>query len=104
MCFGLGILSRLTGAHAQAKATRRAAAQQAQNDRLMAQAAQQAQEATLAQTKASEEAAALLSRPTEDVSVQVGEVADAATDPETGRRRNPRSSFQISTPQSGLRI
>lgn len=105
MCFGLGILSSLTGAKSAAKAQRKAAEQQAQNDRLMAQAAQQQREASIAQNKAAEEAAAVLSRPIEDVSVQVGEQPTGTDiDPATGRRRTPRSSFQIASPSSGLKI
>lgn len=105
MCFGLGILSGITGARKAAKATRKAAEQQAENDRLMAQAAQQSREAAIAQNKASEEAAAVLSRPVEGVTVQVGEQPTGTDiDPATGRRRTPRSSFQIASPSSGLKI
>lgn len=104
MCFGLGILSSLMGTGKAAKAQRKAAEAEAANDRLMAQAAQQQREASIAQQKASSDAATLLDRPVEPVTVQVGEQANAPVDPTTGRRRTPRSQFQISNPGSGLRI
>lgn len=105
MCFGLGLLGKLTGANKAAKATRKAAEQEAYNERLMAQAAQQAREASIAQNKAAEEAAAVLSRPIETVSVQVGEESpEQQVDPTTGRRRTPRSTFQLGRSASGLRL
>lgn len=104
MCFGLGLLGKITGANKMAKATRKVAEQEAYNEKLMAQAAQQSREQTIAQQKAAEDAAAVLARPVEDVSVQVGEVATNEVDANTGRRRTPRQSFQIERNQSGLRL
>lgn len=104
MCFGLGLLGKLTGANKAAKATRKVAEQEAYNDRLMSQAAQQAREQSIAQQKAAEQAAATLARPVEEVSVQVGEAQADEVDPSTGRRRTPRSSFQMQRPNSGLRL
>lgn len=103
MCFGLNILGSIFGS-GDGGAKKRAE-EQARNDREIARGAQLALEATKKQQKAAEDAAALLSRPTETVDVQVGEIApEQTTDPGTGRRRTPRSSFQINNPQSGLRI
>lgn len=104
MCFGLGLLGKITGAGKSAKALRKQAEQEAQDNRFAAQAAQQARENSIAQQKASDEAAALLSRPIEGVSVQVGETGTPEVDPNTGRRRTPRSTFQMGSSQSGLRL
>ena len=106
MCFGLGLLSKITGSSKAAKATAKAAEKAAANDRLAAQAAQQAQEATIAQSRAAEQAAAVLSRPIEEVAVKVGEDGSNQVDPETGRRRTPRARFQMGSASSGsgLRI
>lgn len=101
MCFGLGLMSKLTGSSKVAKATAKAADKAAANDRLAAQAAQQTQEATIAQSRAAEQAAAVLSRPIEEVAVQVGETGSNDVDPTTGRRRTPRSRFQMGSASSG---
>lgn len=88
-----------------AASAKETATTQAANDRIMAQAAQQTRETAIAQDKASQAAAALLNQPVEAVDVQVGEdVPQAEIDPNTGRRRTTRSSFQMARKTSGLNI
>jgi alanyl-tRNA synthetase len=88
-----------------ADATLKAANMQAGNDRLLAQAAQQALETTLAQKRASDKAAELLSKPQELIDVQLAPDAPAAEiDATTGRRKTTRSKFMSSTSGSGIHI
>lgn len=92
-------------ARIQAKATLEAANMQAANDRLIAQAAQQSLETTLAQKNASDKAAELLSKPQEQIDVQLAPDAPAAEiDVTTGRRKTTRSRFQSAKSGSGIRI
>jgi hypothetical protein len=89
----------------QAAATLKAAEMQAANDRLVAQAAQQSLETTLAQKNAADKAAELLSKPQEQIDVQLAPDAPAAEiDVSTGRRRTTRSKFQSASTGSGIRI
>lgn len=104
MCFGLGILSTILGTKGTSKAQAKQAAEEARQSRLAAQSAQIQKEATINQDKATQAAEALLSKPIDPVEVQVGEPVTDTTDPTTGRKRTPRSSFQINAPASGLAL
>jgi hypothetical protein len=107
-----GIVKMITGksgtkgAKRQAAATLKAAADEAKNDRLVAQGAQQTQEAMMAQRKAAQDASELLSAPQDQIDVQLApDTPDAEIDRKTGRRRTPRSSFMSSgAAGSGIRI
>jgi len=88
-----------------AAATLQSAEMQAKNDRLQAQSAAQALETTIAQKRAADAAAETLSRPQEQVDVQLAaDVAPAEVDPSTGRRITTRSKFQSKTNGAGIRI
>lgn len=102
MCFGLGLLNKIFGDGGAGQAKKQAQ-EEARQARLSQQAAQQARESQINQQRASDAAKALLERPIDKPEVQVGEQV-AVTDPETGRKRTPRSSFQINAPSSGLSI
>lgn len=93
-------------ARAQAAATEKAAASQSRSDRLVAQSVQQSRETMLAQNKASQYAAELLSKPQEQIDVQLAPDDPAAEiDENTGRRRTTRSSFMSAAQSSsGIKI
>lgn len=94
-----------SAAKRQAETARQNAERQAQQDRLSAQAANQSREAVIAQDKATMAASELLAKPVDQVDVQVGEATPAAEiDPNTGRRRTTRSSFQVNRKTSGLSL
>lgn len=98
MCFGNKAAKR------QARATEKAAAQQAKADRDAAIAMQQGRETMIAQARAAEKAAELLSTPMEQAEVDLS-VDDAEVDPVTGRRRPIRAAFMSTRAQgSGIRI
>lgn len=90
----------------QAQATMDSANMQANSDRLVAQAAQSSQETMLAQKRAADQAAELLSVPQEQVDVQLaGNSPAAQIDENTGRRKTARSPFMGAKPStSGVRI
>jgi len=90
----------------QARATRKAAALQAQSDGYAAQAAQQAQEAQMARENATTTAKDMLSAPMQTVDVNLApDTPDAEIDPVTGRRRTARSSFMFSNDAgSGIKL
>lgn len=98
MCFGNGAAKR------QARATEKAAADQAKADRLAAVALQQGRETMIAQARASEQAQELLNVPMEQVEVDLAS-NDAEIDPATGRRRPTRAAFMSTRAAgSGIRI
>lgn len=78
-----------------AKATMEAANLQAQSDRWNAQAAQYAQETAVARDRAATQAAELLTKPPEQVDVQLGPDASAELDPQTGKRKTARAKFNM---------
>lgn len=87
-----------------AAATLEAANLTAQGDRWNAQAAQYARETMVAQDKAATQAAELLTRPQDQVEIQLGPDASAGLDPVTGKRKTARAQFNIARPQAGLQI
>lgn len=98
MCFGNGAAKR------QAAAMEAQAKQQAVNDQYAAQASAQARENALKMDQASKAAAELLAQPVEKAEVSLSEDVPAAEiDPDTGRRRTTRSSFQVNR-TSGINI
>lgn len=104
MCLGLGLLERLTGARAARRAQQKEARMTMEQSRLATEANQNQLETNIAQQKASQAARDLLDVPIEDTTVTVGDPGTTgAADPTTGRRRNARSRFQMSS-GSGLAI
>lgn len=98
MCFGQGAARR------QARATEKAAADQAKADRLAAVALQQGRETMIAQARASERASELLDVPMEQVEVDLS-ADNEEVDATTGRRRPARAAFTSTRPAgSGIRI
>jgi len=98
MCFGNKAAKR------QAKAMELSATRQATNDQYAAQAAAQAKTNTIAMEQAAARAAELLTQPQAKAEVALSEDVPAAEiDPETGRRRTTRSSFQMAR-KTGLNI
>lgn len=98
MCFGNSAAKR------QARATEKAAADQAKADRLAAVALQQGRETMIAQARASERAQELLSAPMEQAEVDLS-ANNAEIDPATGRRRPVRAAFMSTrAPGAGITI
>jgi len=98
MCFGNKAAKR------QAKAMEAQAKQQAVNDQYAIQASTQARESSLRMEQASKAAAELLAQPVDKAEVSLAEETPAAEiDPNTGRRRTTRSSFQINR-TSGINL
>lgn len=98
MCFGNSAAKR------QARATEKAAADQAAADRNAAIALQQGRETMIAQARASERAQEILNVPMEQAEVDLAPDS-AEIDPATGRRRPTRASFMSTRPAgSGIRI
>ena len=90
MCFGNKTAKR------QARAMEAQAKDQATNDAYSAQAAAQAKSSSLQLDQAARQAAEMLATPVERAEVQLSEDVPAAEiDPNTGRRRTTRSSFQM---------
>lgn len=99
--FGSGTKAAKIGADA----TLKAANMQAGADRVNVQGAQMALETTLAQKNAADKAAELLSKPQEQIDVQLAPDAPATEiDATTGRRRTSRSRFQSRVTGSGINI
>lgn len=98
MCFGNRTARRQAAAlEAQAKS-------QARNDIYSAQAAAQAKTSAIALDQAAKAAAELLAAPVERAEVSLSEDTPLAEiDPNTGRRRTSRSSFQINR-KSGINL
>lgn len=90
MCFGNKTAKRQAAAmEAQAKS-------QATNDAYAAQSAAQAKTSAIAMDLAAKQAAELLATPVEKAEVSLSEDTPLAEiDPNTGRRRTTRSSFQM---------
>lgn len=98
MCFGNSAAKR------QARATEKAAADQAKADRDAAVALQRGQETMIAQARAAEAASELLSTPMEQAEVDLSPES-AEVDPVTGRKRPVRAAFMSSRAGgSGIRI
>jgi len=98
MCFGNKVAKR------QARAAEAAATSAATNDLYASQAAGQAKTAALQMDQAAKAAAELLAAPVEKAEVSLSEDTPAAEiDPNTGRRRTTRSSFQMNR-TSGINI
>lgn len=92
------------GARRNAKATEAMAKSQAQQDVFSAQAAAQAKTSALQMDQAARAAAELLAAPVAKADVRLSEDAPAAEiDPNTGRRRTTRSSFQMAR-KSGINL
>jgi len=90
MCFGNKQAKR------QAKAMEAQAKQQAVNDQYEVQASSQARENAINMEQAAKAAADLLAQPVDKAEVSLAEDTPAAEiDPNTGRRRTTRSSFQV---------
>lgn len=98
MCFGNKTAKRQAASmEAQAKAA-------ATNDVYSAQAAAQAKTSAIAMDQAAKAAAELLAAPVERAEVSLSEDAPVAEiDPNTGRRRTTRSSFQMAR-TSGINL
>lgn len=98
MCFGNKTARRqAAAAEAQAKS-------QANNDLYSAQAAAQAKASAIQMDQAAKAAAELLAQPVEKAEVALSEDTPVAEiDPQTGRRRTTRSSFQINR-TSGINL
>ena len=98
MCFGNKVAKR------QARAMEAQANSAASNDAYSAQAATQAKESALRMDQAAKAAAELLAAPVERAEVALSEDTPVAEiDPNTGRRRTTRSSFQMNR-TSGINI
>lgn len=98
MCFGNSAARR------QARATEKAAADQARADRLAAVALQQGRETMIAQARAAEQASELLAVPMEQAEVDLAPATDDV-DPTTGRRRPVRATFMSNrNASSGIQI
>jgi len=103
MCLGLGLLERVTGQRAAAKAARKSAKQAEEQALLQAQGSQDQLETNIAQQAAAAKAKELLDVPIESTDVEVGTTSNSELDPATGRRRSARSRFQMEA-ASGLQI
>lgn len=98
MCFGNKTAKR------QAAAMEAQARDQARNDAFSAQAAAQAKTSAIAMDLAAKQAAEMLATPVEKAEVSLSEDTPVAEiDPQTGRRRTTRSSFQMNR-TSGINL
>lgn len=91
-------------AKTQANATKAAATQQATSDNYQAQAAAQSLATSIAQTKATQTAAELVSAPPEQVDVNLASRADGTSLDATGKRRSTRAKFTLPDAAAGLNI
>lgn len=103
MCLGLDLFGAKKAAKIQAEATLKSANMQAASDREVARANTLSIQSQLAQDRASDMAAELLSTPQESATVILSPEEDALpVDEATGRRKSRRSQFFSST--SGVQI